>query len=122
MLSRDLSFAGHAAPARAEVTRFRPNLAKKGSVAARFVNHSNKSIQAFSFDLVCVDAAGNKVDTVRTAWSFGSPDLVIEPGGTFEFTKDVPSMNESASSANFVARELTFVRGEKWAPARKQND
>jgi len=114
-----LSFPGHAAPASAEVIRFRPNQAKQGNVAARFVNHSNKAIQAFGLDMVCLDASGTKVDTVSAGWSFGSPDLAIVPGGVYEFSKDAPSMNEAARSATFVVRELTFAGGEKWVPAKE---
>ena len=114
-----LSFAGHAAPAGAEVIRFRPNSAKNGHIASRFVNHSNKAIQAFSLDMVCLDATGTKVDMVRAGWSFGSLDLAIEPGGAYEFSQDVPSMNEAARSATFVVRGLTFAGGEKWAPAKQ---
>lgn len=114
-----LSFAGQAAPASAEVIRFRPNSAKNGNIASRIVNHSNKAIQAFDLEMVCLDATGKKVDTIRAGWSFGSPDLVIGPGGVFEFSKEAPSLNAGARSATFVVRGLTFAGGEKWAPTKK---
>lgn len=112
-----LSYAGHTAPASAEVIRFRPNQAKQGNVVARLVNHSNKAIQAFLLDVICLDATGNRVDTDGVAMNFLGGESGIEPGGAYEFSRDLPSMSEAARSATLVVRELTFAGDEEWVRA-----
>jgi len=114
-----LSFAGQATPASVEVIRFRPNTAGQGNIAYRLINHSNKAIQEFELDVVCLDGTGKQLDRIPEGWSFLGPDLAIGPGGSSEYSKDMPSMKAAARSGTFVVRSLTFAGGEKWVPARK---
>jgi len=129
-----LSFAGHSAPANAEVIRFRPNQAGKGSVAFRVINHSNKAINEFELEATYLDAAGKVVkalrpetgkleDIVPHSQSLGN-GMEIPPGGKYEsdpffnpFQAD--QISDQARSVRIAVRALTFAGGEKWETTKK---
>jgi hypothetical protein len=116
-----LSFSGHAAPASAEVIRFDLNQLTQGKVNARLVNHSNKAIKEFHFEMFTLDATGKKTRRegyARHSLWFPFLDWLIEPGGAYEFSQVFNFMDPAARSATLVVRELTFADGQEWVPAK----
>ena len=115
-----LTFSGHDAPASAEVIRFRPKTAdRKGGIAWRVTNHSNKAIESFVLEITFFDAAGKTESKVPHSGTLGG-DSVIAPGGTYEGLMDQFFMGDNTRSAKIGVKSLTFVSGEKWAAPKSE--
>jgi hypothetical protein len=115
-----LAFAGHDAPASVEVIRFRPkNVDKRGGVAWRLVNHSNKGIEIFVLEIAYLDAAGKIEKTVPHTGNVQG-DSAIAPGETYEGALDEFFMSDKTRSVKLAIKSLTFAGGEKWTAPKSE--
>ena len=107
-----LSFVGHDKPASVELIRFRPkNVAPKGGVAWRLINHSNKAIEGFVLEFAYRDATG-KIEKEVPLTVKGGP--AIAPGGTREGSEDDFFLSDETRGVDLRVRSLDFVGGENW--------
>jgi len=115
-----LAFSGHDAPVSVEVVRFRPkNPDKKGGVAWRLVNHSNKAIEVFVLEIAYFNAAGEKEKTVPHTGNVQG-DSAIAPGSNYEGSLDEFFMSDKTRSVKLALKSLTFAGGEKWTAPKPE--
>ena len=115
-----LAFPGRDAPASVEVIRFRPkNAEKKGGVAWRLANHSNKPIEVFLLEIAYLDAAGKLEKTVPHTGNVGG-DSAIAPGSNYEGSLDEFFLSDKTRSVKLAIKSLTFAGGEKWTAPKSE--